>query len=250
MKPEISYLIATKNRGTVLRETLGSLIKQDIEDWEAIIVDDHGTDNTKDIVENFSDNRFKYIKLSEKHGAGASSARNLAAVYAEADIVGILDSDDIVYPNRSRVTATAFREDSQADVFYADMDVWEEKTGIVRDRNIPLYPFSLEKIKEIHFISHPTVAFKKQILLDNPYNQFFFLAEDYELLTRLAVMGKKFIYRNEKIMKYRISGDNISIGKERTDLAKEYLLLVKIIRGWIPFDREILNDISRKERKR
>jgi len=246
--PKISYLITTKNRGDIIKDTLESLITQTEKDWEAIIVDDHGNDNTGKIIQKYKDQRFKYFRLTDFHGLGASCGRNFAAVRASSDLIAIIDSDDICYPGRTKVILNAFKNDSDIDVFFSDIDIWEEKTGVIRDRKTLIEPFSVERLLEVNFIPHSTVAMRRQILLDNPYNQFFRIAEDYELLTRLAVGGRKFAYSKEKLVKYRLGETNISSGG-RGELTKKYDLLVKMFRRKVIFDHNLLNEISILESK-
>jgi len=250
MKPEISFLIATRNRGRIIGETIDSLIAQENENWEAIIVDDHGSDDTEKIIAGYNDSRLKYFRLPDSHGMGACCARNFAAAEARADIVAIIDSDDIAYPNRVDVTLEAFKKHPSSDVFYAHIDIWEEETGIVRERKLPFTPFDLEKLKKDNFIPHSTVAMKRLVLLNNPYNSFFRLAEDYELTTRLAESGKKFCYSREKILKYRVSREGVSIGVDKKEILKNYSLLIQMLRGWIKYDYQVIEKINQLEKAR
>lgn len=239
----LSYLIATKNREKYISELIESLMAQTVSNWEAVIVNDHGSEASKDIIERYSDPRLRYYDLRDDHGMGASCARNFAVQLANFKIVAIMDDDDIIYPERTELTLKAFRDDFEAEVFYGDIDIWEESTGVIRDRKTPIEPYSEERMKTQHFIPHVTVALKRQVLLDNPYNQFFRYAEDYELLTRLMVQGKKFVHTDKKLVKYRIAGQNISIGKDKQDIVAAYGELVKIIRGWAAADEHIINQI-------
>jgi len=248
--PKISFLIATKNRAYIIKDTIKSLVGQTFKDWEAIIVDDHSTDSTLKIFTSHHDQRLRYYKLSDGHGHGASCARNFAAVYARADIVAMLDSDDIAYPRRAEKIVETFKNQPSLDVFYSDIDIYDESKATLRDRKTPIYPYSYERMKKLHYIPHSTVAMRRQILLDNPYNQFFRFAEDYELLSRLAQQKKNFFYCDEKLTKYRISQDNITRQPGSEELLKQYGLLVKMVRGWIPFSIKILNIIDDLENKR
>ena len=54
MNPTISIIIPTYNRAELLKETLDSVMKQTYEQWECIIVDDGSSDNTKQVVENYT----------------------------------------------------------------------------------------------------------------------------------------------------------------------------------------------------
>ncbi|MCL5407207.1 MAG: glycosyltransferase [Patescibacteria group bacterium] len=241
--PKISFLIATKNHQAVIKETLESLLNQTVDDWEAIIVNDHGNDNTATIIQEMNDRRFRYYNLPDVHGFGASCARNYAAIQAQSNILAILDSDDLAYSNRVKVTVDAFAKTPGAEVFYGNLDIWESQKNIVHERKTPVWPFSLEKLKELNFIPHSTVAIKRSLLLNNPYNPFFRIAEDYDLWSRLALQGKLFVYSAEKVLKYRLWNKNITNSKSFEDV-KNYTLLVKMCRGWIPFDEKLLYQVN------
>ncbi len=249
-EPKISYIIATRDRADLIGETILSLIQQDEADWEAIIVDDHGTDKTEEIIKNFHDQRLVYLKLGDSNGRGASCARNLAAIWAKAPIIAITDSDDILYPNRTSETLKAFRDNPEIEVFYSDFDIWDVASGEVRSRKTPVSDYSFEKMKADHFIPHITVAMKKQLLLDNPYNQYFRMAEDYDILSRLAVQGRKFYFCKKKLMKYRLGINNMSIGKERKTIVDLYGQMAKMARGFIPFGLEVAKQIQEFENQR
>lgn len=245
--PKFSFLISTRNRAQVIKDALESLINQTEADWEAVIID-NGTDNCEEIIKEFNDKRFRYFRPAAIHGSGASCAKNFGALFCRSEIVGIMDDDDIAYPNRIAVSLEAFEKDPDLDVFYGNLDLWNETLNIVTDRNLTLGPPTIELMRRFYFIVHSSVAIKRKVLLDNPYNQFFKIAEDYELMSRLLSAGKKFSFTYEKIVKYRINGDNISIGKGKMELVKAYDTLVKMVRGWIPMDEQILTQIEEKEK--
>lgn len=249
-EPKLSYIVATRDRANIISDTIDSLIAQTEEAWEAIIVDDHGSDNTQEVIEGYNDSRLVYIRLGDSNGRGASCARNLGAIWAKAPIIAITDSDDLLYPERSKETLRAFEEDPDIDVFYSNFDIWDESTGEVRDRKTPVSDYSLEKMKTDHFIPHVTVAMKKQILLDNPYNQYFRMAEDYELLSRLGVQGKKFYFCHKKLMKYRLNAKNMSTGEEKKVIVGLYGQMAKMIRGFIPFDHKVAEQIHDIENRK
>ena len=60
----ISIIIPTYNRAAIIKKTLDSVANQTFKEWECIVVDDHSTDNTHDIIDAYTrtDPRFKYMK--------------------------------------------------------------------------------------------------------------------------------------------------------------------------------------------
>jgi len=94
--PFFSIVIPTYNRAEIIGKTIQSVIDQQYIDWELIIIDDGGTDDTKKVVEQFNDLRIKYFwKKNEERGV----ARNFGTQKAKGQYVFFLDSDDLIYPN-------------------------------------------------------------------------------------------------------------------------------------------------------
>jgi len=94
--PFFSIVIPTYNRAEIIGKTIQSVINQQFKDWELIIIDDGGTDNTKKIITDFNDTRIKYYwKDNGERGA----ARNFGVKKARGNYVFFLDSDDLIYVN-------------------------------------------------------------------------------------------------------------------------------------------------------
>lgn len=93
MNPFFSIIIPTYNRGHILPKTIQSALNQEFEDWELIVVDDGSTDNTKEIIESFSQNdlRIRYIYQSNQE---RSAARNNGIKNSNGKYICFLDSDD------------------------------------------------------------------------------------------------------------------------------------------------------------
>ncbi len=95
----ISVIIPCYNQGRFLKETCESLLAQDYNNWEAIIINDGSTDNTEEVAVKILnlDERFKYFY---KSNGGLSSARNFGIQKATGDYIQFLDSDDILKPEK------------------------------------------------------------------------------------------------------------------------------------------------------
>jgi len=92
----ISVIVPCYNQADYLDECLQSLMDQTFTDWECIIVNDGSTDNTEEIIRNWTekDSRFQYIS---KENGGISSARNAGLQQASGDYIQFLDSDDTLH---------------------------------------------------------------------------------------------------------------------------------------------------------
>ena len=95
----ISIIVPNFNSASYIEETLNSILEQTHENWEAIIVDDGSTDNSKQLILEYTknDNRIKLHKRKTKN-KGASVCRNIGINNAKGYYIIFLDSDDILAP--------------------------------------------------------------------------------------------------------------------------------------------------------
>lgn len=98
----ISILIPFKNTSQFLPECLDSILKQTHKNWELVIVDDHSTDNSFDIVSKYASNDSR-IKLLKNDGSGIIDALRLAFNNSNGTFITRMDSDDIMTQNKLEV---------------------------------------------------------------------------------------------------------------------------------------------------
>jgi len=95
---KVSIIIPTYNSAEFISRSVSSALNQTLKEIEVIVIDDHSTDNTEEIIKKFeNDKRLKYISLSENKGPGA--ARNIGLDLAKGEFIGFIDSDDLVTEN-------------------------------------------------------------------------------------------------------------------------------------------------------
>lgn len=92
---KISVIVPAYNTEDTLPKCLNSILSQDEQDWECIVVNDGSTDNTMRILERYAaiDNRFIIISQPNK---GVSAARNRGLDEAQGKYITFIDSDDYV----------------------------------------------------------------------------------------------------------------------------------------------------------
>lgn len=91
-QPLVSIVMPTYNREYVIGKAIKSVIEQVYQNWELIIVDDGSKDNTRGVVEGFSDPRIKYYVMPQN--GGVSKARNQALKMSEGEYIAYLDTDN------------------------------------------------------------------------------------------------------------------------------------------------------------
>ncbi|MFH0898873.1 MAG: glycosyltransferase family A protein [bacterium] len=99
--PKFSLIITVFNGKTFLNDTLISILNQDVDDWEAIIINDGSTDGTKELLDTFA-NKDKRLHVFHKPHVGRIKALNEAISLSKGHYVAINDDDDLSHTNRLR----------------------------------------------------------------------------------------------------------------------------------------------------
>ena len=133
MQHLVSIITPSYNCAKYIEETIQSIQAQTYTNWELLITDDCSTDESVDIIRNYSatDSRIKLFILKENSGAGV--ARNNSIKEARGRFIAFCDSDDRWYPNKLECQLAFIKENGCA-LSYASYDVCDElghKTGHV-----------------------------------------------------------------------------------------------------------------------
>lgn len=107
--PSFSIVIPTYNRAALITGTLDSVLAQDWEDFEIVLVDDGSTDDTEQVVRKYyaGNERVRYIRqVNSERGA----ARNRGLREARGQYVVFFDSDDLMHTDHLSTLATIVRE--------------------------------------------------------------------------------------------------------------------------------------------
>ena len=96
MEKKVSIIMATYNRAQFIMETLNSIKNQTYKNWECLIIDDGGSDNTEDVIAPLlkKDTRFKFLKRTDKYLKGLPGCRNYGLDVAQGDYIIFFDDDD------------------------------------------------------------------------------------------------------------------------------------------------------------
>lgn len=96
----LSFIVPVYNTEKYLAECLDSLLTQDIpyDDYEIICVNDGSTDNSREILQVYSE-KYNNIVIVDKENGGLPSARNAGYPYVHGDYIWFVDSDDFIQQN-------------------------------------------------------------------------------------------------------------------------------------------------------
>ena len=112
----ISVIIPLYNKEPIIERSLQSVLSQDYDDFEVVVVNDGSTDRSADIVRSINDPR---IRLIEQENGGPSKARNTGTKNARGEWILFLDADDELLPGALNYFSQRTTTVSDADMFRA-----------------------------------------------------------------------------------------------------------------------------------
>jgi len=122
--PLLSVVIPVKDGAAYIEAAVGSLLAQDLRDWELVVVDDHSKDGTARIAASLAAGDPR-IRLTANPGAGQVQAINHGFGFCRGDLLKIMDADDLLAPEFS----AAVPDLAAAEASYHDALLLDEGTG-------------------------------------------------------------------------------------------------------------------------
>lgn len=122
MAPRVTVLTATYNRAGLLRETIDSVLRQTFPDFEYIVASDGSTDDTREVVESYHDDRILFLELPHRGQVATWETlfQMAGAEAAEGDLVAYLSDDDLWDPAFLERSVAALDARPDAVLAYAD----------------------------------------------------------------------------------------------------------------------------------
>lgn len=134
----VSIIIPTHNRAYLISETLDSILKQRYINWECLVIDDGSTDNTREIVDNYTknDNRFQYFARPDHLPKGANGCRNYGFEISKGEYIQWFDDDDVMHPDLLLSKVEVFKKNFETDFVVCGIETIDDH-GQSKIFNIP-----------------------------------------------------------------------------------------------------------------
>lgn len=204
--PKISIITVSYNSAATIEDTIQSVANQSYQNVEYIMVDGLSTDDTLDIVKRYSDVVTKVV--SEKD-AGIYDAMNKGIAHATGDIVGLINSDDILSDNTvlQRVS-DVFSGNPDVDACYGDLCYVDREDLNKISRYWRSTPYKDSLFNKGWVPPHPTLYVRREIY--KKYGAFdlsYRIAADFELMLRLFVIHRiRTVHLPHIMVKMRLGG--------------------------------------------
>lgn len=239
---KISIVIPSFNQGKFIERTFLSLIQQNYSNLEIIVIDGGSVDETINVIKKY-ESKIKYW-VSEKDN-GQTAAINKGFRIATGEIIGYLNSDDILFPGSLEKIHKYFDENPEIEIIYGN-GVWiDENDEVIKKRkNIP---FSYNTwFYGMADPFQPEVFYRRPVLekagfLDENY----FMMMDREWWIRMSNSGCKFLYVNEEFAALRKYGETKSAKYQQINDEERWRMHKKYWKGF-KFKNKLLHKLHWK----
>ena len=211
---KVSIITSCFNRAATIRDAIESVLAQDYNDIEFIVVDGSSTDGSLDIIREYAD-RISIIISEPDHGM--YEAINKGIRVATGEIIGLLHSDDFFYDNGVIGRIVERMKRTHADFLYGDgLFVDPDNTNKVV-RNWIGGGYRLWKVRHGWLPLHPTCYIRRDVMTRlGLYNESYKIAADSDLLVRYLLTGGLTVtYLNEYIVRMRMGGLSTDSAKRK-----------------------------------
>lgn len=209
-KPLVSIVTPSYNQAAFLEETIHSVLEQDYDRLEYLVIDDGSSDGSAEIIRRFED-RLAWWMVQENAGQAVTVNRGLAK--AQGSILGFLSSDDLLLPGAVSRLVAALESDPGAVLAYGDaiyIDEGSRRTGIVHASDWDPARYARTGRQPI---PQPASLFTRRGWeLAGPLNERAWALFDSELYLRLSTVGRM-IRISEPVAAFRLHPESKQLSR-------------------------------------
>ena len=213
IEPLVSIITPAYNAENFIVDTINSVLAQNYQNWEMIIIDDHSIDNTIKVVKKFIEEEPRIRLIERSQNGGTAKTRNAGLREAKGRYIAFLDSDDQWLPWKL-VKQVDYMESTKAPFTYTAY------------HRVQIFSDGSKKTKEV---SVPPTQNYKQLLRENKIGCLTVMInqeqtgpiqmvdmrsrQDYALWLELTRRGFQPIGIQEILATYRVRTDSLSSNK-------------------------------------
>lgn len=182
----ISVIMPYYNSEKYIFDAIKSILNQTYKNFELILLDDGSTDNSRKVVDSFSDKRI--VSLINIKNIGHPASMNKLIKSANGDFIAIMDSDDISHPDRLKIQLN-YAIENKLDVCGTSAIAF----GKYENKIVPI----LEKNRDIRFmmifgnpIINPSTLSKSSVLKKFSWNEKI-ISSDFDIYSRIIQSNYK-----------------------------------------------------------
>jgi glycosyltransferase involved in cell wall biosynthesis len=158
-KPLVSIITPSFNQAEFIEETIKSVLDQDYQNVEYIIVDGGSTDGSVEIIKKYADKLSWWVSEPDD---GQSDAINKGIKHSKGEIIAWLNSDDIYLTGTIRKAVSALMDNPDAGLVYANQHSITNDGKVFN--TIRYKQYTLVDLLAMQIIGQPTVFMRRSVL--------------------------------------------------------------------------------------
>ena len=209
MSEKVSIIVNFHNSEKYLNKCIQSILMQNYNNFEIILWDNNSIDNSKKIIETFSDNRIKYFNNSNKENL--YKARNMAIKESTGEYVAFLDSDDWWEQNYLSSREDFFKNQN-FDYSYCNSNFFYEKLNkskLYKSYKLPNGNIFNHLVKDYLIIISGVIFRKKIFDKFGFFNENYNIIGDYDFFLRISKKTNAHSH-SDPLLNYRVHNNNFS----------------------------------------
>ena len=223
-QPAFSIITATYNSESTISETIDSLLSQDFDDFEVLIIDGLSIDNTLKIIKSYNDPRINIYSEKDK---GIFDALNKGIVKSNGRFIGFLHSDDTFTDNT--VLSNIYKSfDENINGVYGNLNYVSSNNPKKIVRNWRSSQYSYDLLKKGWMPPHPTLFLEKNIYKKHgDFKLKYRVSSDYDFILRVFKDRElSFKYLDKKLVNMKTGGNsNRSLNNIIIKLREDYRII-------------------------
>jgi glycosyltransferase involved in cell wall biosynthesis len=219
----VSIVTPSYNQAAFLEETIRSVLEQDYEPIEYVVVDDGSTDGSREIVERYAD---RLAWWTRQENAGQVAALNRGFEHTTGKYMGYLNSDDTLLPGAVARMVSALEDDPSLWLVYGDAlytDEHSQQTGYLPSRDFDVV--EMVRRADNHVVQPSTLWRREAWERFGPLNENGWYFFDFEFFVRFPPERVRRIA--EPLSTYRIHSEAKSTGASAARLARDHARLAE-----------------------
>ena len=226
---KITVIIPCYNREKFIAEAVESVINQTYRNIEIVVVDDGCTDNSREILERYSD-RIRILEHPGRANRGQSAALNVGIRATQSEYVAFLDSDDLFAPDKIEKQIRFLEDHPQFGLVYANGHAIDENGNImyrIYSGNHQEHSDPNRVLLDCYFLLPNNALLRREVLGQSGlFDESLRSAQDHDLAIRIAEVTK-IGYLDECLFYYRRHRDSISNKNAKLRWQNGYKILRK-----------------------
>lgn len=204
---KLSIIICTYNSAGRLEKTLDSILSQDAEDYEVVIMDGASTDKTLEIIKDYEIKFGGKLRWISEKDSGIYEAMNKGVKMAQGEYLNVIGAGDWLEENALKDVYDFISKNPKADAVHGILRMWDKSL-----KESYLFQTSQKDLKT-QPMQHPALYYKKEL-----HNKFGFYDESYKIVSDYLFCMKAFLLGEAISIPFDIVVDNYVLDGKSADI--------------------------------